>query len=340
MMTSIERAFPNRAVRIVAPGFSLGFLFLLSAILPLPIAIGLLMLPIDEIRRDYFINRNPTFISGAEICAIDCAPEESGPQERLQCAMEVRFVHDGRPHQQMLAGRSVGEPGPCRQGSITIAADRPEYVSLAHDYRSSLRTSALRLILGVSLLSFCLVMLMQAVPILLARRAAGRRYLLKPVIVDVSGKRVLRYIPGSPFAPHATKTAYTRMAPKQAPLYIRSQGDRSALPTEAFAGHPYPALAVIAEGVPLPILLDRELTRLELSEPERNRIRVGIDEAIGLPSGETATPAYIRQRLIQPFLGHKPFNRPWWLQKWALRFAVTIPPFLLATIWFIVLQIL
>ncbi len=40
-MTPIERAFPNRAVRIVAPGFSLGFLFLLSAILPLPLAVVL-----------------------------------------------------------------------------------------------------------------------------------------------------------------------------------------------------------------------------------------------------------------------------------------------------------
>lgn len=323
MTTPIESAFPSRAIRIVAPAFSLGFLFLFLALLPLPLTVGLLRLPIDEIRRDYFISQNPVLISGAEICSIDCAPQGNGPQAPQRCSTRVRFQHDGRPHDQILNTRSVGEPGLCRQGNITIAGDSPEHISLNHDYRSVIRTTAQRLILGAGLALFSLVMLSKAVPILLARRAAGRRYLLKPVIVDLSGQRFLRYGPSVPFARGTIRTAYTRMKPGQRPLYLRPSGDSSALSAAPFAGHPYPALAVIAEGVSLPILLDEKLARLELSEPERNRVRTAIDETIGESSGEIATPASVREKLIRPLLRSKPLDGPRLSPKWAYRLAIS-----------------
>lgn len=322
MTTPIESAFPSRAIRIVAPAFSLGPLFLLLALLPLPLTIGLLRLPIGEIRRDYFISQNPVLVSGADICSVDCV-RGSGEHQPQLYSTQVRFQHDGRPHEQFLNTRSVGEPGLCRQGNITIAGDRPEHISLTHDYRSVIRTTAQRLILGASLALFSLVMLIKAVPILLARRAAGRRYLLKPVIVDLSGQRFLRYGPSVPFARGTIRTAYTRMKPGQRPLYLRPSSDSSALSAAPFAGHPYPALAVIAEGVSLPILLDEKLTRLELSEPERNRIRTAIDETIGEPSGEIATPASVREKLIRPLLRSKPLDGPRLSPKWAYRLAIS-----------------
>jgi hypothetical protein len=330
MTTPIESAFPPRAIRVVAPVFSLGFFFLFLALLPLPLAVGLLRLPIDDIMRDYAISRNPVLVSGAEICSVDCLPGSDEPQ---LCSTQVRFQHDGRPHEQILNTRSVGQPGLCRQGNITIAGDSPEHVSLTHDYCSVIRTTAQRLILGAGLALFSLVMLSNAIPILLARRAAGRRYLLKPIIVDLSGSQVLRYAPSVPFTRGTVKTGYTRMKPGQRPLYLRPTSDRCALPTTAFAGHAYPALAVIAEGVALPILLDEKLARLELSDPERSRIRAAIDETIGAPVGEAVSPAFVREKLIQPLRKDNPVDRPRLPSNWAFRLAITIPPmFLLAVV--------
>lgn len=337
MTTPIESAFPSRAIRVVAPVFSLGFFFLFLALLPLPLAVGLLRLPIDEIRRDYAISRNPVLVSGAEICSVDCLPGSGEPQ---LCSTQVRFQHDGQPHEQILNTRSVGQPGLCRHGNITIAGDSPEHVSLTHDYRSVIRTTAQRLILGAGLVLFSLVMLSNAIPILLACRAAGRRYLLKPIIVDLSGSQILRYAPSVPFARGTIKTAYTRMKPGQRPLYLRPTSDDRALPTTPFAGHAYPALAVITEGVPLPILLDEKLTRLELSEAERNHIRAAIDETIGVSFGDLLSPAFVREKLIRPLRKDNPVDRPRLPSKWAFRLAIVIPPMLLLAVLSIIDQFL
>lgn len=320
MTTPIESAFPSRAIRIVAPSFSLGFFFLLLALFPLPFAVGLLRLPIDEIRRDYAISQNPVLVSGAEICTVDCV---RGSGEPPLCKTQVRFQHDGRPEEHVLSTRSVGQPGACRQGNITIAGDDPEHISLTHDYRSIMRSTAQRLILGAGLALFSLVMLLKAMPIFLARRVAGRQYLLKPVIVDLSGSQVLRYTTSLPLARGAIKTAYTRMKPGEHPLYLRPTGDSGTLPATAFAGHDYPALAVVAEGVSLPILLDDKLTRLDLSEPERKRIRAAIDETIGQSDGDIVTPASVRERLIRPLLRRKPLDGPRLSPKWAYRLAIS-----------------
>ncbi|WP_312362768.1 hypothetical protein [Ensifer sp.] len=320
MTTPIESAFPSRAIRIVAPSFSLGFFFLLLALLPLPFAVGLLRLPIDEIRRDYAISQNPVLVSGAEICTVDCV---GGSGEPPLCRTQVRFQHDGRPEEQVLATRSLGQPGACRQGNITIAGDNPAHISLTHDYSSIMRSTAQRLILGAGLALFSLVMLAKAIPVLLARRVAGRRYLLKPVIVDLSGSQVLRYTTSLPLARGAIKTAYTRMKPGENPLYLRPTADNGTPPTAAFAAHDYPALAVVAEGVSLPILLDDKLTRLELSAPERKRIRAAIDETIGSTAGDIVTPASVRERLIRPLLRHRPLDGPRLSPKWAHRLAIS-----------------
>lgn len=98
-------------------------------------------------------------------------------------------------------------------------------------------------------------------------------------------------------------------------------------------GHAYPTLAVIAEGIPLPILLDEKLTRLELSEPERKHIRAAIDETIGAPAGEVVSPRFVREKRIRPLLPRNPVERPQWSHKWAFRLAVLIPPAEVGSIW-------
>ena len=258
-------ALPDRAIKanpaaLTNPGGTLMGALVIAGLL---IFLALWQLP--SLWRDTQIRSNPVILQDGDVQNGHCTTRNG---LFVDCEAHLSYAVQGRQYESDVRLFFIDLHSGDYSVDLVISGDKPELatISIALDkYWNRV------LLLAVFLLGFAamvLVALWQTARVAAARRnlAAPGRLTLLPVEVEETGKVRSR-----------TQYSYRAADAKRASTTLFDKGQTPlVLPDSAGALH---AWAVQHEAVKMPILLDRAMTRIDLTGEERGRILEAITKA-------------------------------------------------------------
>lgn len=265
-MSSIDLALPNRSVQVAAKPFSppAGFLFTVIVMAVLLGFFGWWQGP--GLWRDVQIAQNPQVLPNGQVLDGECSTRRG----LTDCDARLVYDYNGESHESYVSLAFLDFSSGDYEVEVVISRDKPELatISLGLDMLWN------RLIVfGVFMLLFAgglIAILAQALHAWSANRALAvpSRLTVVPVeLIEVHkavGARHATYV-DHPKGPKSRRSLRTRLARGEEPLLAVDEDGK------------WVALAVRTEHVDMPVLLDRNLERLDLMPAEREQALAALD---------------------------------------------------------------
>lgn len=263
-MTDIASAFPTRPLKLGKTGIVPGIFSYLGGLMLLGIAGFIAIWQVPGIYNDIIISQNPVVVYDSSVEDGHCTTRRA---IFVDCEAHVTYTVKGKTFERDIELMFVDFGTQDYEVEVVRSGDKPQIVGL------SLGLDMLwnRIIVGSA---FILLMAVLGAALLFKGaqadrvRALARKALpLTPVpvtivgISNVLGGKAVTYTIPRPGKKRGTNVT-SRMRKKQEPFWLNGDGQ---------------ALAAIHAGSKTPILLDAELTRLELTDDERRRIEAARD---------------------------------------------------------------
>lgn len=263
-MTDLASAFPTRPLKLRKTGIVPGIFSYLGGLLLLGIAGFIAVWQAPGIVNDWMISQNPVVVHDSTVTDGHCTTRRA---IFVACEAHVTYSVKGKTFERDIELMFVDFNTGDYEVEVVRSGDKPQIVGL------SLGLDMLwnRIIVGTA---FVLLLGVLGAALLFkgARADQVRRLARKPLkltavpvevtnISNVLGGKVVTYALPRPGKKRGTNVS-SRMRRKQEPFWLNGDGQ---------------ALAALHEGSKTPILLDAELSRLDLTDEERRRIEAARD---------------------------------------------------------------
>lgn len=263
-MTDLASAFPTRPLKLRKTGIVPGIFSYLGGLLLLGIAGFIAVWQAPGIYNDIIISQNPVVVYDSTVEDGHCTTRRF---VFTDCGAHVTYSVKGKTFERDIELMFVDFGTKDYEVEVVRSADRPQIVglSLGLDMLWNRIIVGSAFVLGLGALGAALFF--KGAQADRVRGLARKALPLTPVPVtvvgmsNVVGAKAVTYALPRPGKKRGTNLS-SRMSRKQEPFWLNGEGQ---------------ALAAIHAGSKLPILLDAELTRLDLTDEERNRIKAARD---------------------------------------------------------------
>ena len=260
-MSQVTLPLPNRSLAVAPRPFAMPAAFLFTVVVLSAMAIGLVIWQGPGLWRDWQINQDPLTLEDWDLRDGEC----SSRRGLTDCEADITYSFEGQSYEKHISLAFLDFSSDDYMVDVVISRDDPELATL------SLGLDMLwnRLIVfAVFMLLFgggAIGMIINALRAVGANRAAatpGRLTLVPVDIVEVKNG-VVSYV--DHLRGRSKRTTRTRFAKGQEPLIGLDE-----------AGKPV-GVAVKLDHVAIPVLLDRNLERVELTDIERDQALAAFD---------------------------------------------------------------
>ncbi|KAA9001947.1 hypothetical protein FJU30_06625 [Affinibrenneria salicis] len=258
-MNTIDTLLPSGPIKILRPAIAHRWQSLLAGIVLIIGSIGLLYWVAPSLARDYLISQTPQVMDNAQIDNGRCITKYI---LFTDCSADIAYNYQGQHYEGsinlMFIDFSLGD----YSADVVISARQPELATLSLGidklYNRILLSGALVLLLLV-------VGLYSLYSSFILGRAIGQAKkptVLKAIAVEIGtprrewGQTIVEYT----YRPTDKKARklFSTLAKNELPFLLDAENDR--------------ALAVLPAGSNIPVLLDQGLTRLDLTDQQRQQI--------------------------------------------------------------------
>lgn len=265
-MTDLASVLPNRPIRVKKTGVWPGIFQYLGTLMLLGVASFIAIWQGPGIVEDWMISQNPVVVQDAQITDGECSTSKGF---FVDCSAHVSYEVKGKSIERDIALMFLDFGSGDYEVDVVRSATQPSKatLSLGLDMLWNRTITVSTLVLALAL--FGLALFRSGLRTDRNRRMARRPSQLTPVPVPVLqinkvlGGNVVQYQYGANKKGAALLTT-SRFGRKDSPLWLEEDGTH--------------ALAVLPEGATIPILLDENLSRLDLSEPERATAREKLNQ--------------------------------------------------------------
>lgn len=250
-MSSVELPFPNRAVQMPKAPFALPAAFAFTVLIMSVLFVGLAIWQGPGLWRDIQISRNPQVLGNGRVLDGECSTRRG----LTDCEARLVYDYNGQSYDKWVTLAFLDFSSSDYEVDVVISRDDPELATLSLGL--DMLWNRLAVFAGFLLLfgGGAIAMLVTALHGRAANRAAsapGRLAAMPVNIAGINGRYVSYADPAKP-----RRMLRTRLEAGQAPLWAVDEAGKTM------------GVAVKAEHVALPILLDAGLERLDLSAAER-----------------------------------------------------------------------
>jgi hypothetical protein len=261
-MSSIDLVLPNRSLQIAPRPFALPAAFLFTVII-LTVLFGFFAWwQGPGLWRDWQINQNPQHLPNGQVLDGECSTRRG----LTDCDARLVYDYNGKRYETQVSLAFVDFSSSDYEVDVVISRDKPELatISLGLDmlWNRLIVLAAFLLLFGGGAIAMVVGAL---------KAGAGNRALATPgrltvVPVEVTDLRnghasYVDHLKG----PRARRLTRTRLGRGQEPLMaVDSEGK-------------VVGVAVVSEHCDVPVLLDRGLERIELTEQERDAVYAALD---------------------------------------------------------------
>ncbi|WP_449394986.1 hypothetical protein [Devosia riboflavina] len=260
-MSQITLPLPNRSLTIVRRPFSMPAAFLFTVVMLTGLAVGLVWWQGPGLWRDWQINQDPRTVEDWDLRDGEC----SSRRGLTDCEADITYRVDGQSFEKHISLAFLDFSSSDYMVDVVIARDDPELATLSLGLDMLWNRLA---VFGVFMLLFAggaIATIITALKAAGANRAATTPGRLTVVPVDVVEVKngVVSYV--DHLKGRSKRTTRTHFAKGQEPLIGLDE-----------TGKPV-GVAVKLEHVAIPVLLDRNLERVELTDIEREQALAAFD---------------------------------------------------------------
>ncbi|GLQ11671.1 hypothetical protein GCM10007913_36030 [Devosia yakushimensis] len=263
-MTDLASAFPTRPLKLAKTGIVPGIFSYLGGLLLLGIGGFIAVWQVPGIVNDWVISQNPVVVYDSTVTDGHCTTRRA---IFVDCEAHVTYTVKGKTFERDIELMFVDFNTGDYEVEVVRSGDKPQIVGLSLGldmlWNRIIVGSGFVLLMGV----LGAVLLFKGAQADQVRRLARKPLKLTAVPVTVTsisnvlGGKAVTYALPRPGKKRGTNVT-SRMGRKQEPFWLNGDGQ---------------ALAALHEGSKTPILLDAELTRLELTDEERRKIEAARD---------------------------------------------------------------
>ena len=253
-MSFVDLPLPSRSIAVVGRPFAAPAAFLFTVVIMSAMFIGLLIWQGPGLWRDIQINQNPQTIPDADVRDGECSTRRG----LTDCEAQLVYNYNGQSYDTHVSLAFVDFSSSDYEVDVVISADKPELATLSLGLDMLWNRIAVFSAFSLLFAGGAIAMVVSGLHALGANRAAQEPGRLELVPVDIADTRngyvsYIDHIKGA----KSGRTTRTRFARGQAPMMAVDEAGKVV------------GVAVKAQHVSLPILLDSGLMRLELSESDR-----------------------------------------------------------------------
>ena len=266
-MQALENAFPRRAIQIKNTGLSGGIALSFAMIVCLALGIFLLWYQGPGILRDYKISQNPVVDDNASLRKGECKTRQL---IMTDCKADIIFKDSaGKTAQESVSFMFFDMKSGGYDVEIIRSGDDPSLVTLDLGVEKLWDRIFTMAVFTVLLIGGAIAVLFSMIRVRRLNRKMSKPLVLKPVSVMVTGIQSnygMRNVFYS-FIDQAgkKKKRASRFKKKEEPFYLSVAAGTK--------GDEISALAVLPQGCDLPVLLDENLDRLDLTAQEKQAIQ-------------------------------------------------------------------
>ena len=296
-MSFVDLPLPNRSIAIAGRPLAQPAAFFFTVILLSAMAIGLAIWQGPGLWRDWQISQNPISVPNGEILDGECTTRRG----LTDCEARLVYSYGGQDYDTHVSLAFLDFSSGDYEVELVVSRDKPELATVSLGLDMLWNRLAVFAVFMLVFVGGTLGMIWGAIKAARANRAAGVAGRLQVVPVDVvgvdtkGGSRFVGY--------HALRDG------KRKGQIIRSRFSGSDEPMMAVDENGKAlGVAVASDHLAVPVLLDRDLHRLELSDAERQLALAAFDtqqEARGgaITYQEPAKPKYRVWRGLAAGLG-------------------------------------
>ncbi|MDO1584411.1 hypothetical protein [Rhizobium oryzicola] len=289
---------PNRPFSFSRSVISAPKAFFWSTPVILALAIFIVLSQGPGLLRDYQISQSPLPLDDGDIDNGRCTTRKF---VFTDCEAQLRYSYQGQSYSSHVEVMFVDFHMGDYETGIVIASDHPELATMSLGLDKLWNRIITFSTLCVLLLGSSLAMLFLGLRIWRVKGQLGHPALLTPIPVEISsvqnkkGRLFITY--SDKIADGKTKrTAYTHMREGEEPIIIGENGGKPV------------AMAVRHGSTALPVLLDRQLRRIDLTDQERTAALAPLASLVGnANSSDLAPPPAVKSGSlwggIKTFLG-------------------------------------
>ncbi|KRA97424.1 hypothetical protein ASD83_09820 [Devosia sp. Root685] len=264
-MSQVTLPLPNRSLAIGKRPFSMPAAFLFSVVVLSAMAIGLGIWQGPGLWRDWQINQNPLTLDDWDMSDGEC----SSRRGLTDCEADITYSYEGRDYAKHISLAFLDFSSDDYMVDVVISRNDPELATLSLGLDMLWNRLA---VFGVFMLLFgggAIGMIINALRAMGANRAAavpGRLTLVPVEIAElkkVPGGMAVSYI--DHLKGRSKRTTRTHFAKGQEPLIGLDETGKQV------------GVAVKLDHVAIPVLLDRNLERVELTDIERQAALAAFD---------------------------------------------------------------
>lgn len=261
-MNFVDLPLPNRSVTIAARPFALPAAFLFTVVVMTALFVGIAVWQGPGLWRDIQINQNPVVLYDAEVLDGECSTRRG----ITDCEAQLVYDYEGQSYDTHVSLAFIDFSSDDYSVDVVISGDKPELATVSLGLEMLWNRLAVFAVFALVFAGGAVAMVLGGLRAWGANRAAATagRLELMPVEVTDFSKGFVSYADHLK-GPKSRRVTRTRFPRGQEPLMAVDDSGKVV------------GVAVKAEHVGLPILLDRGLTRLELSDAERQLALASFD---------------------------------------------------------------
>ena len=261
-MTFVDLPLPNRPIGLVGRQFALPAAFLFTILIMTALLIGIVVWQGPGLWRDIQISQNPVTLYDADVLDGECTTRRG----ITDCEARLVYDYEGQSYDTHVSLAFIDFSSDDYTVDVVISGDKPELATVSLGLDMLWNRLAVFAVFSLIFAGGAIGMVIGGLRALGANRAAATpgRLELVPVDVTAFSKGFASYIDHIK-GPKSHRTTRTQFPHGQEPL-MAVDADGKVV-----------GVAVKAEHISLPILLDRGLTRLDISDAERQLALASFD---------------------------------------------------------------